>query len=154
MRNIGSQSFEFVLDEDPPDQYERIGVSERIGLGFMVRESGYVSPLFGPEIYEIKKKFDLDSTKLIDLYTSSSRFYYPSEKENQMYGAFDLYYDGDVYRYEQSAVNENKEDITILKCVSNTDKDNPVVFKTDVLNSKLETDKALALWPLIEKAHR
>lgn len=146
------QSFNFDVGYEE-DSYRKIGVSKRFGFGFMQRDTGYVSPLFGPEIYDIKKKYNLDSEEMIDLYIEGSTTYYPEELD-EFHGAVDLLYDGCVYSYKESATKENGTDVVVLTKKGARTENNPVVFGKDTLDSYMESNKAIALWPLMKKAHR
>lgn len=153
MNSVDSRKFKFAVTNSPDDQYTKIGVSERFGFGFMRRDSGYVSPLFGPEIYDIKKKYDFNEEEMIEMYMFGSVTYYPDTSE-QFHGAFDILYDGGVYTYSRSAESNGGDGVKILKQKGLEADNDPVIFNSDNLDELMETGEAIALWPLIKKAHR
>lgn len=146
------QSFNFDVGYNS-DSYRKIGVSERFGFGFMQRDTGYVSPLFGPEIYQVKKEYDLDDEEMVDLYMEGSVTYYPEEIE-EFHGSVDLLYDGCVYSYKESATSEDGSEIVVLKKRGARTDNRAVVFNREDLDSYMESGEAIALWPLLKKAHR
>lgn len=153
MDTIEPKKFKFNVVNSPEDSYTKIGISEEFGFGFMQRDSGYIAPLFGPEIYDVKKKYNLNEEEMIELYMFGSVTYYP-ENIDKFHGAFDILYDNTVYTYEKSAETEDGEGITLLKMKGMKTNNDPIVFETDELSQKMESGDALALWPLIKKAHR
>lgn len=152
---INTQKFEFaVSDANGDDSYDSIGICERFGFGFIRRDTGYVSPLFGPEIFDIKKKYTFDRTELIELYRKHGTYYLPEENHEGTNGAVDILLDNDIYRYNESGESFEGSDIISLRNITAHNINNPVVIEKTELEDLFENGDALALWPLIEKAHR
>lgn len=155
MSQIDTDDFRFKVDENPDDPYKRIGICERFGFGFIQQNSGYIGSIFGPEIYDVKNKHNLDEEKLIGLHTNSrSTFYYPDNSIDEYHGAVDIHFDGEVFRYKESGSKTDTTDMVIMKCRTASYDNEPIVFEKDELSSMLKSGEVVALWPLIKKANR
>lgn len=155
MRDVNREHYEFKVIEDPDERERTIAIAPHICLGFIERDSGYVTGHYGRQALEILDDHPFDEEgelRSIELIETNGTTYLPRpDAEPQFTGSADYMIDGSIHRYEKQIKTSEGEKLVVFSESWERDK---IAYPEEKLNEMLENGEITEIRPLVKTAHR